>query len=69
MIKNSKKSKVDRFNACFAVVRFALAILIAFAISFVIMSFSSSDSLTAIGNLFIGPLTTIRRFENVKLFL
>ena len=65
MIKNSKKSKVDRFNACFAVVRFALAILIAFAISFVIMSFSSSDSLTAIGNLFIGPLTTIRRFSTV----
>lgn len=65
MMKNNKKSKVDKFNTCFAVVRFALAILIAFIISFLIMSFSSSNSLAAIGNLFIGPLTTIRRFSTV----
>ena len=65
MMKKTKKSKVDRFNTYFAVVRFAIAILIAFIISFIIMSFSSSNSLAAIGNLFIGPLTTVRRFSTV----
>ena len=65
MMKKTKKSKVDRFNTYFAVVRFAIAILIACIISFIIMSFSSSNSLAAIGNLFIGPLTTVRRFSTV----
>lgn len=65
MMKNLKRSKVDRFNACFAVIRFALAVLIAFAISFVIMSFSSGNSVGAVKNLFIGPLTTVRRFSTV----
>lgn len=60
-----KKSKVDQFNTYFAVVRFVIAVLIAFAISFVIMSFSSDNSLAAIRNLFIGPFTTIRRFSTV----
>ena len=36
MMKKTKKSKVDRFNTYFAIVRFAIAILIAFIISFII---------------------------------
>ena len=65
MIKGGKKSNVDVFNTYFAILRFTIAVLIAFTISFIIMSFSSSNSLGAIKNLFIGPLTTVRRFSTV----
>ncbi|MDR2024238.1 MAG: ABC transporter permease [Hungatella sp.] len=61
----SKKSKIERFNAYFVAVRFAVAVLIAFSISFLIMRFSSNHSWEAIKNLFIGPFTTVRRFSTV----
>lgn len=62
-----KKSSmtVERFSMYFEILRFALAVLIAFTISFIIMSFSTEHPFAAIGNLFIGPLTSIRRFSTV----
>ena len=43
MMKKTKKSKVDRFNTYFAVVRFAIAILIAFIISFIQLKLTSKN--------------------------
>lgn len=60
-----KKLTVERFNFYFELLRFAVAIFIAFGISFIIISFSSDAPLAAIGNLFIGPLTSVRRFSTV----
>jgi len=60
-----KKNKVDKFNSYFEIFRFTLAILIAFAISFVIISFFSEHPIKAIVNLFVGPLTSVRRFSTV----
>jgi simple sugar transport system permease protein len=61
----SKKMSVGQFNVWFEVLRFVLAIIIAFSISFIIMSFSTDAPFAAIGNLFVGPLTSIRRFSTV----
>lgn len=60
-----RKLSLDRVNTYFEVVRFFIAIVIAFVISFMIMSFSVGDPVGAIMNLFIGPLTSIRRFSTV----
>ena len=57
--------KVDRYNRYFSIIRFILAVLIAFFISFVIMAFSTDHPLKALMNLFIGPFTTLRRFSTV----
>ena len=65
MSKERKLSTVDKVNIYFAVIRFVIAIVIAFGISFLIMSFSTSHPLIAIRNLFVGPLTTVRRFSTV----
>lgn len=59
------KMTMERFNLYFEILRFGLAIFIAFAISFVIISFSTDEPLAAMGNLFIGPLTSVRRFSTV----
>jgi ABC-type uncharacterized transport system, permease component len=64
-MKKGRKMSIGQFNAWFEVLRFALAILIAFTISFIVISFSTSSPLSAIGNLFAGPLTSIRRFSTV----
>lgn len=64
-MKTKKKMSVDQFGTWFEALRFALAVFIAFAISFVIMSFSTDAPFAAIGNLFIGPLTSVRRFSTV----
>lgn len=64
-MKQKKSMSVEQFNAWFEVLRFAVAILIAFGISFIIMSFSTDSPFSAIGNLFVGPLTSIRRFSTV----
>lgn len=64
-MKKNKKMSIGQFNAWFEVLRFVLAIIIAFAISFIIMSFSTASPLAAIGNLFVGPLTSVRRFSTV----
>lgn len=64
-MKKAKKMTIERFNTYFEVLRFSIAVLIAFAISFVIISFSTDQAFAAIGNLFIGPLTSVRRFSTV----
>lgn len=64
-MKTNKKMSVEQFGTWFEALRFALAVFIAFAISFVIMSFSTDAPFAAIGNLFIGPLTSVRRFSTV----
>jgi len=64
-MKKSKKMSIGQFNAWFEMLRFLLAIIIAFAISFIIMSFSTDSPLAAIGNLFVGPLTSVRRLSTV----
>ncbi|MDD2971298.1 MAG: ABC transporter permease [Lachnospiraceae bacterium] len=64
-MKIKKRMTVEQFSAWFEVMRFAIAIFIAFAISFIIMSFSTNTPLEAIGNLFVGPMTSIRRFSTV----
>lgn len=57
--------KIKRYQTYFEAMRFAIAILIAFGITFIIMSFSSAHPLEAIKDLFIGPLTNMRRFSTV----
>ena len=57
--------KVDRYNRYFSIIRFILAVLIAFFISFVIMAFSTDHPLKALMNLFIGPFTTLRRYSTL----
>ncbi len=64
-MRKVKKMSVNRFNTWFEGLRFLIAIFIAFAISFIIMSFSTDSPFSAIGNLFIGPLTSVRRFSTV----
>ncbi|TCL57959.1 simple sugar transport system permease protein [Kineothrix alysoides] len=64
-MKTRKRMTVGQFNTWFEVLRFGLAIFIAFAISFIIMSFSTDSPFAAIGNLFIGPMTSVRRFSTV----
>ena len=61
----SMNEKVDRYNRYFSIVRFIVAVFIAFFISFVIMAFSTNHPLKALMNLFIGPFTTLRRFSTV----
>lgn len=60
-----KKNKVEKFDNYFQKIRFLLAIIIALIISFIIVSLTTANPFTAIKNLFIGPLTTLRRFSNV----
>lgn len=62
---SKRKLTLDKTNTYFEIVRFLIAILIAFAISFIIMSFSVEDPAGAIMNLFIGPFTSMRRFSTV----
>lgn len=64
-MKKNKMNEMDRFNKKFEVLRFLMALLIAFAISFIIMFFFTDKPLSAIVNLFIGPLTSVRRFSTV----
>lgn len=64
-MKKSKKMSIGQFDAWFEVLRFVLAIVIAFTISFIVMSFSTDSPFAAIGNLFVGPLTSVRRFSTV----
>lgn len=64
-MRANKKMTVEQFGVWFEMVRFALAIFIAFAISFLIISFSTDAPFQAIGNLFVGPLTSVRRFSTV----
>ena len=61
----SMNEKVDRYNRYFSIVRFIVAVFIAFFISFVVMAFSTNHPLNALMNLFIGPFTTLRRFSTV----
>ena len=56
--------KSSRLNS-FGLVKFVLAILLAFAISFVILLFTTKEPVAAIVNLLIGPLTSVRRFSTV----
>lgn len=66
MFKNNvKKSKMDRFLSRFEIVRFLVAVLIAFAVSFAILSIFTDNPVDAIVNLLIGPLTSVRRFSTV----
>lgn len=58
-------STQKRSDKLFEVMRFIIAILIAFGISFIVISMSSEKPLEAIKYLFIGPLTTARRFSTV----
>lgn len=60
-----KKNKVEKFDRYFQKIRFLLAIIIALIISFIIISLTTNNPLTAMKNLFIGPITTVRRFSNV----
>ncbi len=64
-MKTKKKMTVGQFNIWFEVMRFVLAVFIAFGISFIIMSFSTDAPFTAIKNLFVGPFTSVRRFSTV----
>lgn len=57
------KSKKNDIN--FQIIKFLLAILIAFGISFVILLFTTSSPLIALKDLLIGPLTSVRRFSTV----
>lgn len=59
------KLSIKNFNTYFGVIRFIIAILIAFTISFIIISFSTDDPFGAIMSIFIGPFTSIRRFSTV----
>lgn len=65
MQNRRKLTKVEKFDNYFSVIRFIIAILIAFMVSLIIISFTSDNAITAIKNLFVGPLTTTRRFSNV----
>lgn len=65
MQKKQKLTKVEKFDKYFSVIRFIIAILLAFLVSLIIISFTSENAFSAIKNLFIGPLTTMRRFSNV----
>jgi simple sugar transport system permease protein len=49
----------------FEILRFSTAILIAFALSFVIILLVSKEPFLALHNLFLGPLSSFRRFGNV----
>ncbi len=55
----------EKWNTYFELLRFLVAILIALAISLIIISFSNNDPLRTISNLFIGPFTSVRRFSTV----
>lgn len=55
----------EKFNIYFELLRFLVAILIAFGISLIIISFSTNQPLKTIAYLFIGPFTSIRRFSTV----
>lgn len=65
MIKRKQMTEVQKFDRRFAILRFVTAILIALIVTFIIIHFTSDNALTAIANLFKGPLTTTRRFSNV----
>ncbi len=60
-----RKSKVEQFKQRFGIIRFVVAVVIALAISLLIMGFTSATPFQAIRDLFIGPLTTVRRFSTV----
>jgi simple sugar transport system permease protein len=60
-----KQMTNKKFNSLFNIMRFSLAIIIAFSISLFIISFSCSDPFAAIASIFTGPFTSVRRFSTV----
>lgn len=60
-----KVFRPEQLNASFEILRFLVAILIAFGISLIIISFSTAEPVKTIANLFIGPFTSVRRFSTV----
>lgn len=63
--RDQSKTRMDKFLSRFEIVRFLLAILIAFSVSFIILSIFSDSPVQSIVNLIIGPLTSVRRFSTV----
>lgn len=59
------REKIRRIESRFEVLRTAVAILISIAIILLLVTFLSDDPLDAVQQMFIGPLTSIRRFGNV----
>jgi simple sugar transport system permease protein len=63
-MSNVLKKKID-IETRFEVLRFSMAVLISVALSFLIILLVSREPLTALRNLFLGPVTSSRRFGNV----
>ena len=64
MLKN-KKMTTEKFNVYFEIMRFVIAIIIAFTISFAIIACFNDNPVAAIRDLLVGPLTSVRRFSTV----
>lgn len=60
-----KRTRMDRFLARFEVVRFLIAVLVAFLVSFLLLVFFTDQPVKALVDLLIGPLTSVRRLSTV----
>jgi len=63
-MKNKLNKRLD-IETRFEILRFSTAILISVLLSFIIILLVSKEPLAAMRNLFLGPLTSTRRFGNV----
>lgn len=60
-----RHKELKKINNIFSISRLLIATLIAFLISLVIISFSTDEPFKALGSIFVGPFTSIRRFSTV----
>lgn len=60
-----RKMSLGKFQMYFEILRFVIAIGIAFLISGIIIALTSGNVFEAMKNLLVGPLTTVRRFSTV----
>ena len=60
-----KKTQMDKFLTRFEIIRFLLAIIVAFAVTFILLLFFADAPLKAMIDILIGPLTSVRRFSTV----
>lgn len=65
MFNFRERSQVEKFSLYFSIFRFVCAIVLALVLTLILMVSTTSSPLEAIKNLFIGPLTTMRRFSTV----
>lgn len=65
MFNFRERSQVEKFSLYFSIFRFICAIALALLLTLILMVSSTSSPLEAIKNLFVGPITTMRRFSTV----